>query len=421
MQIVFSLLGMLALLAIAYGLSMNRKSINFRTILGAFAIQFIIGAFVLFIPIGKDVLQYVSTAINAVLGFSADGISFLFGGLISDKMFEVFGGGGFVFALRVLPVIVFFSALVSVLYYLGIMQLFIRVLGGGLQKILGTSKFESMSATANIFVGQTEAPLVIAPYIKHLTRSELFAVMCGGLASIAGTVLGGFAAMGVNMEYLIAASFMAAPGGLLFAKILLPESENVSDLEAKRNGKNIEESLQVAKPSNVIDAAAEGASNGVALAINVGGMLLAFIALIALLNGILGLLGGLVGLPNLSLELMLGYLFSPLAVIIGIPLEEAFDAATFIGQKLVLNEFVAYVNFTEFLVNNPLSERTTAIITFALCGFANFSAAAMLLGGLGAMAKERRSEISELCMYAILAGTLSNLMSATIAGLFLSL
>ncbi|MFS1504116.1 NupC/NupG family nucleoside CNT transporter [Vibrio lentus] len=421
MQIVFSLLGMLALLAIAYGLSMNRKSINFRTILGAFAIQFIIGAFVLFIPIGKDVLQYVSTAINAVLGFSADGISFLFGGLVSDKMFEVFGGGGFVFALRVLPVIVFFSALVSVLYYLGIMQLFIRVLGGGLQKILGTSKFESMSATANIFVGQTEAPLVIAPYIKHLTRSELFAVMCGGLASIAGTVLGGFAAMGVNMEYLIAASFMAAPGGLLFAKILLPESENVSDLEAKRNGKNIEESLQVAKPSNVIDAAAEGASNGVALAINVGGMLLAFIALIALLNGILGLLGGLVGLPNLSLELMLGYLFSPLAVIIGIPLEEAFDAATFIGQKLVLNEFVAYVNFTEFLVNNPLSERTTAIITFALCGFANFSAAAMLLGGLGAMAKERRSEISELCMYAILAGTLSNLMSATIAGLFLSL
>ncbi|WGS62719.1 NupC/NupG family nucleoside CNT transporter [Vibrio lentus] len=421
MQIVFSLLGMLALLAIAYGLSMNRKSINFRTILGAFAIQFIIGAFVLFIPIGKDVLQYVSTAINAVLGFSADGISFLFGGLVSDKMFEVFGGGGFVFALRVLPVIVFFSALVSVLYYLGIMQLFIRVFGGGLQKILGTSKFESMSATANIFVGQTEAPLVIAPYIKHLTRSELFAVMCGGLASIAGTVLGGFAAMGVNMEYLIAASFMAAPGGLLFAKILLPESENVSDLEAKRNGKNIEESLQVAKPSNVIDAAAEGASNGVALAINVGGMLLAFIALIALLNGILGLLGGLVGLPNLSLELMLGYLFSPLAVIIGIPLEEAFDAATFIGQKLVLNEFVAYVNFTEFLVNNPLSERTTAIITFALCGFANFSAAAMLLGGLGAMAKERRSEISELCMYAILAGTLSNLMSATIAGLFLSL
>lgn len=419
MQFLFSLLGMVALLAIAYGLSMNRKSIKPRVVLGAFLIQFLIGAFVLFVPIGKDVLQFVSVGVNAVLGFSKDGISFLFGGLVDDKMFEIFGGGGFIFAIRVLPVIVFFSALVSVLYYLGIMQLFIRVLGGGLQKILGTSKFESMSATANIFVGQTEAPLVIAPFIKHLTRSELFAVMCGGLASIAGTVLGGFAAMGVNMEYLIAASFMAAPGGLLFAKMLLPETENMSELEEARHGSNPETAIKVVKPSNVIDAAAEGASNGVSLAINVGGMLLAFIALIALLNGILGLFGGFVGLPELSLELILGYLFSPLAVIIGIPFEEAFSAATFIGQKLVLNEFVAYVNFTEFLAVNELSERTTAIITFALCGFANFSAAAMLLGGLGAMAKERRSEISQLCMYAILAGTLSNMMSATIAGFFL--
>ncbi|WP_135442384.1 NupC/NupG family nucleoside CNT transporter [Vibrio tasmaniensis] len=420
MQTLFSLLGMVALLGIAYAFSMNRKSINLRTVFGAFIIQFLIGAFVLFVPIGKDLLQYVSNGINAVLGYSADGIGFLFGGLASDKMFEIFGGGGFVFAIRVLPVIVFFSALVSVLYYFGIMQIFIRFLGGGLQKLLGTSKFESMSATANIFVGQTEAPLVIAPYINKLSRSELFAVMCGGLASIAGTVLGGFAAMGVNMEYLIAASFMAAPGGLLFAKILLPETKKPEELEADRKNSEVSESIEAYKPSNVIDAAAEGASNGVALAINVGGMLLAFIALIALLNGLLGLVGGFVGLPELSLELVLGYLFSPLAVIIGIPLEEAFSAATFIGQKLVLNEFVAYVNFTEFLIDNPLSERTTAIITFALCGFANFSAAAMLLGGLGSMAKERRSEISSLCLYAILAGTLSNLMSATIAGLFLS-
>ena len=420
MQFLFSLLGMVALLAIAYGLSMERKSIKLRIVLGAFLIQFLIGAFVLFVPIGKDVLQFVSIGVNAVLGFSKEGINFLFGGLADNKMFEVFGGGGFVFAIRVLPVIVFFSALVSVLYYLGIMQLFIRVLGGGLQKLLGTSKFESMSATANIFVGQTEAPLVIAPFIKHLTRSELFAVMCGGLASIAGTVLGGFAAMGVNMEYLIAASFMAAPGGLLFAKMLLPETEDMAKIEEARHGKNSETAIKIEKPSNVIDAAAEGASNGVGLAINVGGMLLAFIALIALLNGILGLFGGFVGMPELSLELILGYVFSPLAVIIGIPFDEAFIAATFIGQKLVLNEFVAYVNFTEFLAGNELSERTTAIITFALCGFANFAAAAMLLGGLGAMAKERRSEISQLCMYAILAGTLSNMMSATIAGFFLS-
>ncbi|MGF1731568.1 NupC/NupG family nucleoside CNT transporter [Photobacterium kasasachensis] len=418
MQFIFSLLGMVALLAIAYGFSLERKAIKFRVVLGAFLIQFLIGAFVLFVPIGKDILQYVSTGVNAVLGFSKDGIDFLFGGLADNKMFEVFGGVGFIFAIRVLPVIVFFSALVAVLYYLGVMQIFIRVLGGGLQRVLGTSKFESMSATANIFVGQTEAPLVIAPFIKNLTRSELFAVMCGGLASIAGTVLGGFAAMGVNMEYLIAASFMAAPGGLLFAKILLPETEDMKALESSRHDKG-KGSLTVKKPSNVIDAAAEGASNGVALAINVGGMLLAFIALIALLNGILGLFGGMVGLPSLSLEMILGYLFSPLAMIIGIPFDEAMTAATFIGQKLVLNEFVAYVNFTDFLAGNTLSDRSTAIITFALCGFANFSAAAMLLGGLGAMAKERRSEISQLCLYAILAGTLSNMMSATIAGFFL--
>ncbi|MDC5841882.1 NupC/NupG family nucleoside CNT transporter [Vibrio europaeus] len=420
MQILSSLLGMIVLLGIAYAFSMNRKLINLRTVFGAFSIQFLIGAFVLFVPIGKDLLQHVSNGINAVLGYSADGIGFLFGGLASDQMFELFGGGGFVFAIRVLPVIVFFSALVSVLYYFGVMQVFIRILGGGLQKLLGTSKYESMSATANIFVGQTEAPLVIAPYIKKLSRSELFAVMCGGLASIAGTVLGGFAAMGVNMEYLIAASFMAAPGGLLFAKILLPETKTLQEPESGDDNNETTEEQKLHKPSNVIDAAAEGASNGVALAINVGGMLLAFIALIALLNGVLGLIGGFLGMPELSLELILGYLFSPLAVIIGIPFDEAFNAATFIGQKLVLNEFVAYVNFTEFLADTPLSERTTAIITFALCGFANFSAAAMLLGGLGSMAKERRSEISSLCLYAILAGTLSNLMSATIAGLFLS-
>ncbi|AEV35255.1 transport system permease protein [Pseudovibrio sp. FO-BEG1] len=419
MQPIFSLLGMMALLGIGYAFSMNRKDIKLRVVLGAFLIQFFIGAFVLFVPIGKDVLQFVSNGVNAVLGFSKDGIAFLFGGLVDDKMFELFGGGGFVFAFRVLPVIVFFSALVSVLYYIGVMQIFIRALGGGLQKLLGTSKYESMSATANIFVGQTEAPLVIAPFIKSLTRSELFAVMCGGLASIAGTVLGGFAAMGVNMEYLIAASFMAAPGGLLFAKILLPETQDMEALEKERYSEG-GSAVSIEKPSNIIDAAADGASNGVKLAINVGGMLIAFIALIALVNGILGLFGGFVGLPTLSLEMILGYVFSPIALIIGIPFEEAMTAATFIGQKLVLNEFVAYVNFTQYLDSNALSERSIGIITFALCGFANFSAAAMLLGGLGAMAKSRRSEISQLCLYAVLAGTLSNLMSATIAGFFLA-
>lgn len=419
MDIGISILGIFMLLGIAYAFSTNRKAISARTVLGALAIQITIGAVVLFFPFGKDILSSISDVISSILGYSKTGIDFLFGPLVSDKMVDVFGGTGFIFALKALPVMVFFSSLVAVLYYLGIMQLFIKVVGGGLQKLLGTSKKESMSAAANIFVGQTEAPLVIGPYINSLSRSELFAVMCGGLASIAGTVLGGFAAMGVNMEYLIAASFMAAPGGLLFAKILLPES-HPSDTSLTKV--DLEEDSPVDQaPANIIDAAASGASTGVSLAINVGAMLLAFIGLISLLNGLLAYVGGFVGLPELSLEFILGYLFYPVALIISIPADEASIAANFIGQKLVLNEFVAFANFTEYSLTHELSQKTNAIITFALCGFANFSAAAMLVGGLGTLAPKRRHEISRLCMLAILAGTLSNLMSATIAGLFFSL
>ena len=420
MDIAISLLGIFVLLGIAYAFSTNRKAINARTVLGALTIQVTIGGIVLFFPFGKDFLKSISDVVSSVLEHSKTGIDFLFGPLVSDKMIDVFGGTGFIFALHALPVMVFFSSLVSVLYYLGVMQLFINLVGGALQKLLGTSKNESMSAAANIFVGQTEAPLVIAPYINSLSRSELFAVMCGGLASIAGTVLGGFAAMGVNMEYLIAASFMAAPGGLLFAKILLPESPAL-EVDLTKVVPEVENASENNSPTNVIDAAASGASTGISLAINVGAMLLAFIGLISLLNGILAYTGGLVGLPELSLEYILGYLFYPIALIIAIPAEEAVVAANFIGQKLVLNEFVAFASFTEYSLTHDLSPKTNAIITFALCGFANFSAAAMLLGGLGTLAPKRRQEISRLCMLAILAGTLSNLMSATIAGLFFSL
>lgn len=421
MDIGISLFGIFMLLAIAYAFSTNRKAISARTVLGALAIQITIGAVVLFFPFGKDILASISNVISSILGHSKTGIDFLFGPLVSDKMVDIFGGTGFIFALKALPVMVFFSSLVAVLYYLGIMQLFIKIVGGGLQKLLGTSKKESMSAAANIFVGQTEAPLVIAPYINTLTRSELFAVMCGGLASIAGTVLGGFAAMGVNMEYLIAASFMAAPGGLLFAKILLPETSAQENKQDKNEVAELPDSPVVQPPANIIDAAAAGASTGVSLAINVGAMLLAFIGLISLLNGLLAYLGSFVGLPEFSLQFILGYVFYPIALMISIPVEEAMIAANFIGQKLVLNEFVAFASFTEYSLTHELSQKTNAIITFALCGFANFSAAAMLLGGLGSLAPNRRHEISRLCMLAILAGTLSNLMSATIAGLSFSM
>lgn len=425
MQLFMSIVGMLVLIAIAVLFSSNRRAIKFRTVGGAFLIQLIIGALVLYVPAGRSVLEGVSNGVSKVIGYGQDGMSFIFGGLVSDKMFEVFGGGGFVFALRVLPIIVFFSSLIAVLYYLGIMQLVIKVLGGGLQKLLGTSRTESLSATANIFVGQTEAPLVVRPYIATMTTSELFAVMCGGLASVAGSVLAGYAQMGVPMEYLIAASFMAAPGGLLFAKLMIPETEDVRD---RVNATDLV--AEDERPANVIDAAASGAASGMQLAMNVGAMLLAFIALIALVNGILSGIGGWFDYPQLSLELMLGWLFSPIAYLIGVPWSEANIAGSFIGQKLVVNEFVAFMNFGEYMRPDAevlaagkqvLSDNTKAIISFALCGFANLSSVAILLGGLGGMAPNRRSDVARLGMKAVMAGTLSNLMSATIAGFFLTL
>ncbi|MGK7287245.1 NupC/NupG family nucleoside CNT transporter [Buttiauxella agrestis] len=425
MQILMGLIGMIVLLLIAVLLSSNRKAINLRTVIGAWIIQVGIGALILYVPVGRKVLLAMSEGVANVIGYGNAGISFLFGGLVSDKMFEVFGGGGFVFALRVLPIIVFFSSLIAVLYYLGIMQLVIRILGGGLRKVLKTSRTESLSATANIFVGQTEAPLVVRPYIATMTRSELFAVMCGGLASVAGSVLAGYAQMGVPLEYLIAASFMAAPGGLLFAKIILPETETPNDapeLESMKNDPHC--------PANVLDAAASGAASGMQLALNVGAMLLAFVALIALLNGMLSGIGGWFNYPQLSMELILGWVFSPLAWVIGVPWSEANVAGSFIGQKLIINEFVAYLNFGEYLKDDAtvaaaglqvLSDHTKAIISFALCGFANLSSIAILIGGLGSMAPNRRHEIAQLGLKAVAAGTLSNLMSATIAGVFLSL
>jgi CNT family concentrative nucleoside transporter len=429
------LIGMITLVAIAVLFSSNRKAISLRTVIGALSIQVGLGAFVLFVPIGKDVLQTISDAVAKVIGYGQTGIDFLFGALVSEKMDQVFGPGqGFIIAFRVLPVIIFFSSLIGVLYYLGIMQWMIRLLGGALQKVLGTSRTESMSATANIFVGQTEAPLVVRPYISRMTESELFAVMCGGLASVAGSVLAAYASLGVRMEYLIAASFMAAPGGLLFAKILLPETETPRDMEipdasGDDNGEHTE-------AANVIDAAAVGAADGLRLALNVGAMLLAFIGLIALINGLLAGVGEvprllssgrLPAIEGLTLEFLLGKAFAPLAFLIGVPWNEAGVAGSFIGQKLILNEFVAYVNFSPYLSNiaqidgAAMSEKTKAIVSFALCGFANLSSIAILLGGLGSMAPNRRKDIARLGLKAVLAGSLSNLMSATIAGFFLSL
>ena len=408
-----SLVGMLVLIGLALLLSRSRKDIRLRTVVGAFALQFAFGALVLYFPFGKRILISVSAGVAKVIAYGNEGINFLFGDLTATL------NNGFIFALSVLPVIIFFSALISVLYYVGIMKWVINILGGALSKLLGTSRTESLSATANIFVGQTEAPLVVRPFIKTMTQSELFAVMCGGLASVAGSVLAGYASMGVPLEYLIAASFMAAPGGLLFAKLIMPETE-VPSLSLS----NEEDDDNDDAPVNVIDAAASGAGAGLKLALNVGAMLLAFVGLIALVNGIFGGIGGWFGMPELTLELILGYVFSPLAFLLGVPWHEATTVGSFIGQKLVVNEFVAYLDFMPYLAEDSvlvMSEKSKAIVAFALCGFANLSSIAILLGGLGGIAPSRRADIAKFGLLAVAAGTLSNLMSATIAGLFLSI
>lgn len=405
MSALISLVGIAVLFTVAFLSSTNRRQINWRTVSLALLLQFTLGGIVLYLPIGVSLLSAISDAVTSVLGNAQDGIAFVFGPIGAFEM-------GFIFAFHVLPVIVFFSALVSVLYYLGIMGWIIRIIGGALQKLLGTSKAESMSATANIFVGQTEAPLVVKQYIPNMTRSELFAVMVGGMATVAGSVLAGYVLLGVELRYLLAASFMAAPGGFLMAKMMIPETEEIVE-----DSEEIE--LKFDEHVNVIDAAAAGASSGMALALNVGAMVLAFVGLIALINAILAWAGGLVGFESLSLQLLLGYAFQPLAFLLGIPWEETNLAGSLIGQKLVFNEFVAFVALTEQM--ESLSAHSQAVVTFALCGFANFSSIGIMLGGLGTMAPTRRSDVAELGVRAVFAGFLANLMSGAIASFFLSI
>ncbi|MGL4830131.1 MAG: NupC/NupG family nucleoside CNT transporter [Vibrio sp.] len=399
-----SLLGMGAILLIAWLLSTNRKNINLRTVSLALLLQIFFALLVLYVPAGKDALNSVTGAVSQLINYGQDGIGFVFGGLAN-------GSVGFVFAINVLGIIIFFSALISGLYHLGIMPKVINLIGGGLQKLLGTGRAESLSATANIFVGMIEAPLVVKPYLNKMTDSQFFAVMTGGLASVAGGTLVGYASLGVELNYLIAAAFMSAPAGLLMAKIMLPETEKMNEVTA-------DDELELPKATNVVEAIADGAMSGVKIAVAVGATLLAFVSVIALLNGLLGWVGSCFGI-ELSFELIMGYVFAPVAWLIGIPWHEAITAGSLIGNKVVVNEFVAFIQLIE--VKQQLSAHSQAIITFALCGFANISTMAILIGGLGSLVPERRAFISMYGFRAIGAGVLANLMSASIAGGILSL
>ena len=402
-----SLLGVVVLLLVAVGLSSDRSAIQLRTVGLAFALQVGIGFAALFTDWGIAALGTASEYVSVLLSYSRAGMEFMFGGLVGPTE-----SLGFIFAFSVLPVVIFFSSLIAVLYHARIMQWMIRIMGGGLRAILRTSHTESLSAAANVFVGQAEAPLVARPYIPGMTRSELFAVMVGGMASIAGSVMAGYVALGVPLEYLLAASFMAAPGGLLMAKLMEPETDTPAEPEQG-------EQLASEQYINFIDAAATGAMNGLQMVGAIGAMLLAFIALIAMMNGMLESVGLWVGVEQLTLERVLGSLLQPLAWALGIPWEEAQLAGSLIGQKFILNEFVAYVSFSE--VADQLSPLAQAIVIFALCGFANLSSIAILLGGLGAVAPGRRDDISRYGFRALIAASLSNLMSAALAGFFLTL
>ena len=406
MDLLIPLIGICALLLLGALSSSNWRSISLRTVCPAFLLQVSLGGLMIYLPAGREALALISSLISTLLSFSKSGAKFVFGDLGDADL-------GFFFAFQVLPIVIFFASLISVLYHLKIMQFVIRVLGGFLKRVLKTSKVESTAAAANLFVGLTEAPLTIKPYIQAMTKSEFFSLMTVGLATVAGSVLAGYAALGISLDYLVAASFMSAPGALLMAKIIEPEiqtGEKVQDLHIK---------ISYEKHQNIIEAAASGAIQGLKLALAIGAMLVAFIGLIALINGMLIGIGDFLSIDNLTIDLILGYLFQPVAFVLGVPWQESGLVGGLIGKKIVFNEFVAFISLSE--IQNQMSQKALVISTFALCGFANFGSIAILLGGLGVLVPKRRPEIAKYGIKAMYAATLSNLMSAAIVSVFFSL
>lgn len=413
--IAFGVFGLTVLVGIAWAICPNKKAIDWKLVGAGVSLQLLFAILVILVPGGRDVFDFLSRIFVTIISFALDGAGFIFGDLASIQEF------GFVFAFQVLPTIIFFASLMAVLYHLGIMQKIVQGMAWVMLKILRVSGGESLSVAANVFVGQTEAPLVVRPYIARMTESELFTMMVGGMATIAGAVLAAYIAMlGGGDEatrlfyarHLLAASVMAAPATIVIAKLLKPEVE-----ESLTKGSV---KLEVEKTSNnVIEAAANGAGDGVRLALNVGGMLLAFIALIAMIDYPLAWLGSITGLEGLigeplSLSVILGYLLAPLAWVIGVPWQDAVTVGGLIGTKAVTNEFVAYSNLVE--LKDTMSDKAVLISTYALCGFANFSSIAIQIGGIGGLAPNRKPDLARLGLYAVLGGTLATMMTATIAG-----
>jgi len=418
-SIAFGLFGLTVLVSFAYVLSGNKKSIDWRQIAAGIGMQIVFAVIVILVPGGREFFDVISRVFVKVIDFAMAGAVFVFGDLAKASEF------GFIFAFQVLPTIIFFASLMGVLYHIGLMQKIVQGMAWVMLKVLRISGSESLSVAANVFIGQTEAPLVVRPYIAKMTESELFTMMVGGMATIAGAVLAAYIAMlgGADevqrlfyARHLLAASVMAAPATIVIAKLLKPETETSLTKGSIH--------LEVEKTAtNVIEAAANGAADGVKLSLNVGGMLLAFFALITMVNFPLAWIGEFTGIETLigqtlTLSIILGYILSPLAWIIGIPWSEAMIVGGLIGEKIVINEFVAYLHLGQ--IKHTLSEHSVLITTYALCGFANFSSIAIQLGGIGGLAPNRRSDIARLGMRAVLGGTLATMMTATIAGVLTS-
>lgn len=398
------LLGIAAIFGLIVLISRHRSAIKWRTLGVGLLVQMAFAFLVLRWEPGFTALKWFADLITTAIHFADEGTKFVFGPLMSEKI-------GFVFALSVLPVIIFLGALIGLLYYLRVIQLFVDLLGGAISKVMGTSKVESVWASTVIFLGQSEAPLVIAPYLPRLTRSELFTCMTGGFASVAGSTLIGYSLLGAPLPYLLAAAVMNAPGSLIIAKAIMPETEE-SDLDASVRDVRDEES------ANVIDALGRGALAGGKLAVIIGCLLIAFVALIAFASAIIGGIGSWFGQENWSLEGLFGILFAPVAWLAGVPWHEATQAGNYLGMKTVLNEFVAYTNFGPQVPN--LDPKTVLVTTFALAGFANFASIAIQIGSFGSLAPERRGQVAKLGLLALLGGSLTNLLNASIVGVIAS-
>jgi len=419
-SIAFGLFGLAVLMSVAFAFSNNKKSVDWKQVAAGIGLQVVFAIIVIMVPGGREFFSAISRVFVKTIDFAMTGAQFIFGDLANSTNF------GFIFAFQVLPTIIFFASLMAVLYHIGLMQKIVQGMAWVMLKVLRISGSESLSVAANVFIGQTEAPLVVRPYIAKMTESELFTMMVGGMATIAGAVLAAYIAMlgGADeaqrlfyARHLLAASVMAAPATIVIAKLLRPETEvsltkGTVHLEVEQTA------------TNVIEAAANGAADGVRLSLNVGGMLLAFIALISMINFPLAWVGQVTGIESvigqtLSLSIILGYILSPLAWIIGVPWSEAVLVGGLIGEKIVINEFVAYLHLGE--IKDTLSTHSVLISTYALCGFANFSSIAIQLGGIGGLAPNRRSDIARLGLRAVLGGTLATMMTATIAGVLTSI